>query len=105
VVDVDLGKNCLSNLRDDIVSNRSHEGMPTYLLSSNKTKRDIDEEEPDEGNNGKKRLKSGNDNKDKFKDFGEMVKIAKQTRNGYYQVPNISLFLLGKLLDLHRLLT
>ncbi len=74
VVDVDFGKNCLSNLRDDIVSNHFHERMPTYLLSSNKIKQDINEEEPEEGNNGKKKLKSGSDNKDKFKDFGEMVK-------------------------------
>jgi hypothetical protein len=56
------------------VSNRFHEGMPAYLLSSNRIKRDTEEEEPDEGNHGKKRLKSGKDNKEKFKDFGEMVK-------------------------------
>ncbi len=81
MIDVDFGKNCLSNLQDDIVSNHFHGGMPTNLLSSNKIKRDIDEEEPDKGNNGKKKLKSGNKNKDKFKDFGEMVKNSQANQD------------------------
>ncbi len=63
------------------MSNRFHEGMPTYLLSSNKTKRDLDEEEPKDGNNGKKKLKNANEIKDKFKDFGEMVKNSQAYQN------------------------
>jgi hypothetical protein len=53
--DVDYGKYCMSALRDDIVGNRFHGGMPTYLLTQNK-KREKDQK--------------GN----KFKDLGEMIK-------------------------------
>jgi len=72
--DVDFGKNCLSNLRDDIVGNRFHEGMPTYLLVRNKNKRELDEDDQEDGKNGKKKIKDAKDDKDKFKDLGEMVK-------------------------------
>jgi hypothetical protein len=55
--DVDFGKNCLSQLRDDIVSNRFHEGMPAYLIGPSK-KRDPEDDNAEAGQNGnKKRLK------------------------------------------------
>jgi len=73
IEDVDFGRNCLSHLRDDIVGNRFHEGMPVYLLAPNKGKRELDEEETDDAKIIKKRQKD-KDGKDKFKDLGNMIK-------------------------------
>jgi hypothetical protein len=70
---VDFGKICLSHLRDDIVGNRFHEGMPVYLLAPNKGKRDLEDKDVEEEKNGKKKPKD-KDTRDKFKDLGEMVK-------------------------------
>jgi hypothetical protein len=71
--DVDFGKICLSHLRDDITGNRFHEGMPSYLLVPAKAKRDLENEEDEDRKHSNKKLKDLN-NKDKFKDLGEMVK-------------------------------
>jgi hypothetical protein len=71
--DVDYGKYCMSALRDDIVGNRFHGGMPTYLLTQNK-KRDHDDDDADDNNIYKKRLKEKDQKGNKFKDLGEMVK-------------------------------
>jgi len=72
--DVDYGKSCLSHLRDDILGNRFHEGLPVYLLSDQKSKRDPDESDPiDLGKNPKKQ-RDAKDGKEKYKDLGEMVK-------------------------------
>jgi hypothetical protein len=74
VHDVDYGKNCLSQLRDDILGNRFHEGLPSYLLSEQKSKRDLDEDDPSSTGKVPKKLKEGKDGKEKFKDLGELVK-------------------------------
>jgi len=72
--DVDFGRVCLSNLRDDIVGNRFHEGMPVYLIGPSK-KRDLEDEDQGDGKNDKKKVKDAKDNKDnRFKDIGDMVK-------------------------------
>jgi hypothetical protein len=44
IENVDFGKNCLSHLRDDIVGDRFHEGMPAYLLDPNKGKRELEDD-------------------------------------------------------------
>jgi hypothetical protein len=72
--DVDFGKNCLSHLRDDIVGNWFHEGMPTYLLAPTKTKPELDEDDQDDVKNQEKKKLKDVEDKDKFKDLGEMVK-------------------------------
>ncbi|MFN9979459.1 MAG: hypothetical protein ACK53Y_06075, partial [bacterium] len=63
----------MSHLRDDITGNRFHEGMPSYLLVPAKAKRDLENEEDEDRKHSNKKLKDLN-NKDKFKDLGEMVK-------------------------------
>ncbi len=73
--DVNFSKNCLVNLRDDIESNRFHENLPAYLVSSIKKKRDSDEDAVDDVAKKNKRFKDIKDpNKDKFRDLGDMVK-------------------------------
>jgi len=73
--DVNFSKNCLVNLRDDIESNRFHENLPAYLVSSIKKKRDSDEDAVDDIAKKNKRFKDIKDpNKDKFRDLGDMVK-------------------------------
>jgi hypothetical protein len=75
-LDVDYGKNCLSHLRDDIVGNRFHEGLPSYLIGPSK-KRDLEDPELENGQDGgKKRTKDLKDKENKFKDLGDMVKNA-----------------------------
>jgi hypothetical protein len=71
---VDFGKVCLSNLRDDILCNQFHEGMPTYLITANNSKRELEESGVKEGGKVTKKLKDGKDTKDKYKDLGETVK-------------------------------
>ena len=57
VLDVDYSKICLSSLRDDIIGNCFHEGMPGYLLCTTKNKHEL--EDADEEDNGrKKKLKN-----------------------------------------------
>jgi hypothetical protein len=46
--EVDFGKNCLSNLRDDILGNHFQANKPVYLVSSNKKVRDPDDNDLDE---------------------------------------------------------
>jgi len=48
--DVDYGKYCMSALRDDIVGNCFHEGIPTYLLTQNK-KRDLEDDDAEDNKN------------------------------------------------------
>jgi hypothetical protein len=72
--DVDFGKSCLSHLRDDILGNRFHEGLPVYLLSDQKLKRDSDELDPTDSGKHPKKLRDTKDTKEKYKDLGEMVK-------------------------------
>jgi len=43
-----LVKNCLSNLRDDILGNHFQANKPVYLVSSNKKVRDPDDNDLDE---------------------------------------------------------
>jgi hypothetical protein len=57
-----------------IVGNRFHEGMPSYLLAPAKNKRELDKDDQDDGKIVKKKLRDLKDNKDKFRDVGEMVK-------------------------------
>jgi hypothetical protein len=71
--EVEFGKYCLSTLRDDIVCNRFHEGMPTYLIAPNK-KRELEDDEGGENKADKKRTIDKNNKENKFKDLGEMVK-------------------------------
>ena len=73
IIDVDFGKNCLSTLRDDIVCNRFHEGMPTYLIVPSK-KRELEDDESIDGKVNKKQLKDKNNKENKFKDLGDMIK-------------------------------
>jgi hypothetical protein len=77
ILEVDFGKGCLSNLRDDILGNRFHEGMPTYLIVPNK-KRDLDDDVSGDGKPDKKRLK---DKDSKFKDLGDMVKNGQEVQD------------------------
>jgi hypothetical protein len=72
--DVDYSKNCLSHLRDDILGNQFHEGLPSYLLSELKSKRELDDTDPSDQGKTVKKTKDLKDGKDKFKDLGEMVK-------------------------------
>jgi hypothetical protein len=53
--EVDFGKKCLSQLRDDIVGNRFHEGMPSYLLALAKNKRELYKDDQDDGKIMKKK--------------------------------------------------
>ena len=99
--EVDFGKVCLSNLRDDILCNQFHEGMPTYLITANNSKRELEESGVKEGGKVTKKLKDGKDTKDKYKDLGEMVKIIKQIRIGSYQEQNIKLYSLKMLIVAH----
>jgi hypothetical protein len=73
VHEVDFGRNCLYTLRDDIVCNRFHEGMPTYLITQNK-KRDIEDDEGGENKSDKKRLRDKDNKDNRFKELGDMVK-------------------------------
>jgi hypothetical protein len=72
--DVDYSKNCLSHLRDNILGNRFHEGLPSYLLSELKSKRKLDDTDPSDQGKTVKKTKDAKDGKEKFKDLGEMVK-------------------------------
>jgi hypothetical protein len=72
--DVDYSKNCLSHLRDDILGNRFHEGLPSYLLSELKSTRELDDTDPSDQGKIVKKTKDLKDGKDRFKDLGEMVK-------------------------------
>ncbi len=65
---------CLSNLWDDILGNHFHEDMPTYLVAANKHKHDLEDNEPDDNGKATKKSKDLKDNKDKFRDLGDMVK-------------------------------
>lgn len=46
--EVDFGKNCLSNLRKDILGNHFQANIPVYLTSSNKKVRDLDDDDSTE---------------------------------------------------------
>jgi len=48
--------------------------MPSYLLAPAKNKRELDKDDQDDGKIVKKKLRDLKDNKDKFRDLGEMVK-------------------------------
>jgi hypothetical protein len=71
--DVDYGKYCMSALRDDIVGNRFHEGMPTYLLTQPK-KRELDEDENSDHKGDRKRQREKDTKDHKYKELGEMVR-------------------------------
>jgi hypothetical protein len=73
VLDVDYSKICLSSLRDDIIGNRFHEGLPGYLLCATKNKHELEDVDDDE-NDRKKKLKNKVTKDNKLKDLGEMVK-------------------------------
>jgi len=71
--EVDYGKCCLSSLRDDILGNRFHEGMPAYLIAANNPKNELEDDEHEDSGRAKKKLKGPKD-KENFKDLGQMVK-------------------------------
>jgi hypothetical protein len=56
---VDYGIVCLSNLRNDILENRFHEGMPSYLVPANKNKHEL--EDADEDGRKLKKTKTSNE--------------------------------------------
>jgi hypothetical protein len=70
--DVDYGIVCLSNLRDDILGNRFHKGMPSYLVPANKNKHEL--EDADEDGKKVRKTKDLKDNKEQYRDLGDMVK-------------------------------
>jgi hypothetical protein len=79
VHDVNYGKFCLANLRDDIENNLFHENMPAYLISSTKNKKEGDDGDLDDAAHRKKRFKDFKDPKDLSKkkyyiDLEDMVK-------------------------------
>jgi hypothetical protein len=80
VLDVDYSKICLSSLRDDIIGNHFHEGLPGYLLCTTKNKHEL--EDVDEDDNGRKKKLKNKDTKDnKLKDLGEMVKNSQAVQD------------------------
>ena len=73
--DVNYGKICLANLRDNIKNNHFHENMPAYFVSATRKKWVGDDDNFVKATKKKKCIKDFKDpNKDKFNDLGDMVK-------------------------------